>query len=105
MLSETLIVCMGEFGRTPEIARGDGRNHWPNHFCAALAGGGIKGGQAWGATDAEAMAIAEKPVPLPDLFATLGAALQLDGSKTFHAGARPIQLLDPNGKMIRELLV
>jgi len=103
-LKDTLIVCMGEFGRTPEIARGDGRNHWPNNWCVALAGGGIKGGQPWGATDANGAEIAEKPVAIADLYATIAAALAFDRDKQFHSGMRPIQLVDPNGKAIQELL-
>jgi uncharacterized protein (DUF1501 family) len=105
LLQETLVVCMGEFGRTPELARGgEGRNHWPNNWCVALAGGGIKGGQAYGATDPEGRTITEKPVQIADLYATLGSALRLDGGKTFHSGMRPIQLIDPNGKVLQELL-
>ncbi len=105
LLQDTLVVCMGEFGRTPEIARGgEGRNHWPNNWSVALAGGGIKGGQAYGATDPEGRTITDRPVQIADLFATLGAALRLDGGKTFHSGMRPIQLIDPNGKVLTELL-
>lgn len=104
MLADTLVVCMGEFGRTPEVTGSGGRNHWPNHWCVALAGGGIKGGQAYGATNEHGTEIAEKPTQVADLFATLGAALRLDGSKLFHAGKRPITLLDPNGKVIQPLL-
>jgi len=103
-LDDTLIVCMGEFGRTPEIARGDGRNHWPNNWCVALAGGGIKGGQPWGATDERGAEIADKPVAIADLYATMATALAFDRDKQFHSGLRPIQLVDPNGKVIQELL-
>ncbi|MBM4014447.1 MAG: DUF1501 domain-containing protein [Planctomycetes bacterium] len=105
LLADTLVVCMGEFGRTPELARGgEGRNHWPNNWCVALAGGGIKGGQAYGATDPDGRTITDRPVQIADLFATLGATLRLDGTRTFHAGMRPIQLIDPEGRVLRELL-
>jgi uncharacterized protein (DUF1501 family) len=104
MFKDTLIVCMGEFGRTPEIAAGDGRNHWPSNWCVALAGGRIQGGTVVGATDELGQKIAERPVQVADLFATLGASLGLDREKEFHAGKRPIKLIDPDGKIVQELL-
>jgi hypothetical protein len=103
-LQDTLIVCMGEFGRTPEIAGGDGRNHWPSNWCVALAGGGVKGGTVVGATDELGQKIVDRPVSVPDLFATLAAALGVDRAKEFHAGLRPIKLVDPEGKPVVELL-
>lgn len=104
MLADTLVVCMGEFGRTPEIAAGDGRNHWPNNWCVALAGAGIRGGTVIGATDEEGRSIAEQPVQVKDLFATLAAALQFDRDREFHSGKRPIKLVDPEGRVVSGLL-
>ncbi len=103
MLQDTLIVCMGEFGRTPEIT-GGGRNHWPNNWCVALAGAGIKGGTAYGATNETGREITAKPTKVADLFATMGAALRIDRDKEFHAGKRPIKLIDPEGLVIQELI-
>jgi hypothetical protein len=104
LFKDTLVVCMGEFGRTPDIAPGDGRNHWPGNWCVALAGAGIKGGTAVGETDELCKKIASRPVAVADLFATFAHVLRIEGDKTYHAGQRPIQLVDKNGKAIPELL-
>jgi len=104
LLDDTLVVCMGEFGRTPDIAGGDGRNHWPGNWCVAMAGGGVKGGTAVGTTDELGKKIADRPVAVAELFATFARLLEIDGGKEFHAGLRPIHLVDPAGKVIPELL-
>ena len=104
MLRDTLVVCMGEFGRTPEIAAGDGRNHWPSNWCVALAGGRIKGGTVVGATDEQGAKIVERPVQVADLFATIAASMGLERDKEFLAGKRPVKLVDPEGKVVEELL-
>jgi hypothetical protein len=103
-LKDTLVVCMGEFGRTPDIS-GDGRNHWPGNFCVALAGAGLKTGRVVGTTDEIGKKTVDTPVSIPDLFATLAVALEVQSDKEFHAGKRPIKLIDPNGKAVPELLV
>src|SRR5262249_14432959 len=74
LLDTTLIVWMGEFGRTPKINPGKGRDHWANSWSTVLAGGGIKGGQVIGKTTPDGMAVAERPVSVPDLLATIGLA-------------------------------
>jgi len=104
LFQDTLIVCMGEFGRTPDIAGGDGRNHWPGNWCVALSGGGAKGGTVVGATDELGKKIAERPVAVADLFSTFARLLRIEGDKEFHAGLRPIHLVDPVGKALPELL-
>jgi hypothetical protein len=71
MLEETLVVWMGEFGRTPKINARNGRDHWPRNFCVAMAGGGIQGGRVVGATDAHGLEIRERPVPVEDYAATI----------------------------------
>src|SRR2546430_7270102 len=75
LLETTLIVWMGEFGRTPKFGRADGRDHWPNTFSAVLAGGGVKGGQVIGATTADGAAVKDRPVAVPEFLATVCAAL------------------------------
>jgi uncharacterized protein (DUF1501 family) len=74
---ETLLVVMGEFGRTPRInnVTGGGRDHWPGAYSVLLAGGGICGGQAYGRTDASASAVKDFPVRPDDLAATIYEAL------------------------------
>jgi hypothetical protein len=78
LLDETLVVLATEFGRTPDITAGNnGRNHYPKAFCALLAGGGIRGGERWGKTDAEGREVLEGRVTVPDLNATIACALGL----------------------------
>jgi uncharacterized protein (DUF1501 family) len=72
---------MGEFGRTPRINPAGGRDHWPNGFSVALAGGGIKGGQVIGATDPEGKKDPDKPVKVGDLHATVLTAVGIDPGK------------------------
>lgn len=78
LLEETLVVLATEFGRTPDIVEGrNGRNHYPKAFTCLLAGGGIRGGQRYGKTDAEGREIVENPVTVPDFNATIAHALGL----------------------------
>ncbi len=102
---ETLVVCMGEFGRTPTITPAAGRNHWPNNYCVLLAGGGMKGGTVVGETDEQGEKIVSRPVQVPDLFATIAQTLHLERDKVFQASTtRPVKLIDPNGAVVSELL-
>jgi hypothetical protein len=74
MLESTLVVVMGEFGRTPRINQPNvnpGRQHWPNCWSAILAGGGIRGGAVWGETDRIAAYVKDRPVRVQDLGATI----------------------------------
>ncbi len=71
LLDETIIVCAGEFGRTPRVNGGAGRDHWSRSMAALLAGGGFPGGSAYGATDAHGMAPAVDPCSPDDLAATI----------------------------------
>ncbi|MEX2137997.1 MAG: DUF1501 domain-containing protein [Pirellulales bacterium] len=104
MLDRTLIVWMGEFGRTPNINARGGRDHYPRAFNVALAGGGIRGGQVIGKTDEAGTAVTDRPVTVTDLFQTICAALKIDGNKENHTGAgRPIKIVD-GGDVVRELL-
>ena len=105
LLQDTLVVCMGEFGRTPSINPSDGRDHWPNNSCVVLAGGGIKPGLVLGATDERGENIVQRPVQVADLFATLAQALGIERDKEFLATTRrPVKLVDPNGVVVPELL-
>jgi len=105
MLDSTLIVWMGEFGRTPKINAQQGRDHWPNTFSAVLAGGGIRGGQVIGKTSADGTTIAERPVSVPDLLATICGAMGIDPSKTNASNiGRPIRIVDKGAKPITEVI-
>ncbi len=105
LLADTLIVCMGEFGRTPAIKNYDGRDHWPNNYCVALAGCGVKAGTVLGTTDERGENIVERPVQVADLFGTIATLLGIERDKTFQATARrPVKLIDPDGVVVHELI-
>lgn len=103
----TLVVLMGEFGRTPEImGQGPpGRNHWTKSWSMSLGGCGIRGGAVIGSTNAEGTAIKDRPVTVPDLFCTLYKALGINPRKELKFQNRPIPLIeDKLGTPIKELL-
>jgi hypothetical protein len=106
LLDSTLIVWMGEFGRTPTIAKDrNGRDHWANSWSTVLAGGGIKGGQVIGKTSADGSTVEERPVPVPDLLATVGMALGIDVKKQNPSNVgRPIRIVEPTAQPIKEVL-
>jgi hypothetical protein len=105
LLDDTLIVWMGEFGRTPRINGGRGRDHWPNSWSTVLAGGGIKGGQAYGKTSADGMEITENPTTQADLLATVCKGLGIDFEKQNNSNVgRPIRIVDKPGKAITEIV-
>jgi uncharacterized protein (DUF1501 family) len=105
LLDSTLIVWMGEFGRTPTINASVGRDHWANSWSTVLAGGGIKGGQVIGKTSADGARVEERPVDVPDLLATVCGALGLDHTKQNLSNVgRPIRLVEPSAKPIKEVL-
>src|SRR4029077_18022381 len=78
MLETTLVVWMGEFGRTPRINPRAGRDHYPTAFNVVLAGGGVRGGQVIGKTDAGGAKVADRPVTVPDLFQSLCQSLKIN---------------------------
>jgi uncharacterized protein (DUF1501 family) len=103
LLQRTVVLCCGEFGRTPRVNKLDGRDHWPHGFTMALAGGGIRGGQIIGATDPEGGKEVEDPRKVPDVHATILTALGLNPHKeNISPVQRPIKLAD--GTPIAELL-
>src|SRR5262249_37071459 len=81
LLDSTLLLWMGEFGRTPRINRNAGRDHYPRAWSTLLAGGGIKGGKAIGKTDREGANVVERPVSVLDFMATVCQILGIDYSK------------------------
>ena len=105
LLETTTIVWMGEFGRTPKFGRADGRDHWPNTFSAVLAGGGIKGGQVIGATSDDGASVKDRPVSVPELLATVCAALGIDHEKQNLSNVgRPIRVVAPGTRPVQEAL-
>jgi hypothetical protein len=105
MLDSTLIVWMGEFGRTPVINQNAGRDHFPLAWSTVLCGGGIQGGQALGSTGPDGMQIAERPVTVPEFYATICAALGVDYQlENMTPDGRPIGIVDAHAKPVAELL-
>jgi uncharacterized protein (DUF1501 family) len=105
MLEETLVVVMGEFGRTPKLNAAGGRDHWPRVFSVAMAGGGIRGGQVIGTSDPVAESPQERPVTPADLAATIYALLGIDPNHELHTGdGRPIRIAPPEAEVIAELV-
>lgn len=105
LLDSTLVVCQGEFGRTPKINSGTGRDHWPASWSVALAGGGLKTGQAIGKTTRDGVAVEGKSHGVPDLIATVARAVGIDPKKQNMSNVgRPIRVADPDAKPIEELL-
>lgn len=112
MLDETLIVWTGEMGRTPKVGQSvpggagagrDGRDHWGKVFTSVLAGGGVKGGTVYGASDKFAAEVSSNPVPPPDLAATVYHCLGVDPRAEVHDRlGRPLTLCD--GKVIDAVL-
>jgi hypothetical protein len=107
MLEQTLVIWMGDFGRTPKInSRGNkpGRDHYPRAWSSVLAGGGIKAGQVIGKTDKEGAAVEERPVSAIDFMATVCRLLGIDATKQNIApGGRPIRIVDKGANPINEL--
>lgn len=105
LLDETLIVWAGEFGRTPHSTGRDGRDHHPEGFTVWLAGGGVKGGTVYGATDEMGMYAVENVVSMHDLHATILHLLGLDHERlTFHFSGRDMRLTDVHGHVVQDIL-
>jgi len=102
LLDETLVLCMGEMGRTPQVNAAQGRDHFTRCWSVALAGGGIAGGRVVGETDG--MAVKERPVTVQDLFATIYKSFGINPRKEHTTpGGRPLKLVD-GGVPVGELL-
>jgi len=103
MLDRTLVVWMGEFGRTPKINPRAGRDHFPRVFSVAMAGGGVKGGQVIGSSTTDGSAVKDRPVTVTDLMASFCKSLQIDPKKeNISPQGRPIKIVD-GGEAIKEL--
>lgn len=105
LLDSTLIIWMGEFGRTPTINNKGGRDHWAKGWSSVLAGGGIKGGQTIGKTDAKGAAVVDRPISIKDFMASVCTVLGIDCNKKVEApGGRPVRIVDAGAKPIGELI-
>jgi len=105
LLDSTLVVWMGEFGRTPKVNHDNGRDHYPHAWSTVLAGGGIKGGQVVGKTSPDGTAVTERPVPVTDFLATICTTLGIDPLKENMSNVgRPIRIVDKAATPIKEVL-
>jgi len=103
LLESTLVIWMGEFGRTPVINSNSGRDHFPDAWSVALAGAKIAGGQAIGKTSDGGQEVTERPVSSADLFATVFESMGIDSESENQMGDRPIPIVD-GGTPVKELL-
>ena len=106
MLDDTLVIWTGEFGRTPMVQGGnDGRDHHPNSFTMWMAGGGARPGCVYGSTDELGFNVAEKPVHVHDLHATILHLLGFDHERlTYRFQGRDFRLTDVHGNVNHELI-
>jgi hypothetical protein len=103
LLDSTLVIWMGEFGRTPKINPRGGRDHYPKAFNVLLSGGGIRGGQVIGKTDEGGGEVADRPVHVADLFQTFCKSLHINpAAENIAPNGRPIKIVD-GGKPVEEL--
>jgi uncharacterized protein (DUF1501 family) len=105
LLDSTLVLWMGEFGRTPKINENAGRDHFPQAWSVVLGGAGIKGGQVIGSTNAGGDEVKDRPVKTADLYATILASLGIDpATENVSPEGRPIAIVDRGGQPIQELV-
>jgi hypothetical protein len=105
LLDETLVIWAGEFGRTPMLQGGDGRDHHKEAFTIWMAGGGLKPGLTYGATDELGFKVTENPVHVHDLHATIFHLLGLDHERlVFPFGGLDLRLTDLHGKVVSDLI-
>lgn len=106
-LDKTVVICLGEFGRTPKInqsAPAPGRDHWARNFTVLIGGGGIKGGVCVGKTNADGTEIVERPVTVDDLFSTICTAMRIDpNEELITPEGRPLRIVD-EGLALDELV-
>ncbi len=105
LLDDTLVVWMGEFGRTPKINDNTGRDHWPGSWSTVLGGAGIRGGQVYGETSDDGMEIKDGSMSVQNLMATICQALGIDHETTNLSNVgRPIPLADHGSGAVAQLL-
>jgi len=111
LLETTLVVAVGEFGRTPKLGeftqssntKATGRDHWPHAFTALLAGGGVRGGQVYGSTTRNAGHVDTRPVTPADLHATIYHHLGIDTQQTYHDAFQNVERRICEGRRVRDI--
>ncbi len=104
MLEDTLVITLGEFGRTPNINGSLGRDHFARAWSCSLSGCGIKPGTVYGKTDEDGNTVVDGEIGAGDLFATIFKALGIDYHKEYMLGSRPIPIADFGAKPVEEIL-
>ncbi|MBT4666214.1 MAG: DUF1501 domain-containing protein, partial [Opitutae bacterium] len=105
MLQDTLVIWGGEFGRTPHAKKADGRDHNSSGFSFWMAGGGVRGGMRYGATDEHGIAAVEDKMHFHDLHATILHLLGLDHERlTYNYAGRDFRLTDVFGNVAKKIL-
>lgn len=104
LLENTLVITLGEFGRTPKINGSLGRDHFANAWSCSLSGCGIRGGTCYGKTDDDGQNVADGEMNAADLHATIFAALGIDHEKEFMVGSRPVPIADFGSTPCQEVL-
>jgi uncharacterized protein (DUF1501 family) len=105
LLDTTLVIWMGEFGRTPRINQRSGRDHFSGGWSTVLAGGAIKGGQVYGKTSPDGNQVDDNLVSVPNFMCTIVKALGIDPTKQNMSNVgRPIRIADAGSKPIQEVL-
>ncbi len=104
LLDKTLIITLGEFGRTPHINGSLGRDHFASAWSCTLSGCGIRGGTVYGKTDDDGQTVVDGQMKAGDLFATIFAALGIQHDKEHMLGSRPIPLADFGSQPCKEVL-
>lgn len=110
LYDSTMVVWMGEFGRTPRITDTDGRDHWPHNSCVVLGGGGVKTGQVIGETDETGVnrddkgkSTLDEPITPAEFYKTLGTMMDWEMRKEFDAGNRPMWLTDKEARPVEKI--
>jgi hypothetical protein len=104
LLDSTLVIWMGEFGRTPTVNRNGGRDHYSRAWTTLMAGGGVKGGRVVGKTDASGASVTDRPVSARDFMATVCKALGIDHTKTNDTpNGRPVTVVEKGANPVTEL--
>ena len=103
LLDKTIVMWLGEFGRTPKINENEGRDHFASGWSLVLGGGGIRGGQVIGSTSEDGMKVVDQPVSVQDIFVSLCASFGIDhNSENWSRVGRPIRVVN-GGNVIKGL--
>jgi uncharacterized protein (DUF1501 family) len=104
LAQDTLVITLSEFGRTPQINQGLGRDHFARAWSMSMSGCGVKGGACYGKTDEDGNHVAEGEIGAPELFATIFKAVGIDPQKEYQVGSRPVPITEPGTKPVSEIL-